>query len=615
MIHHQRKDGRICSWPGGCPTGPAEGVFTKQTHFGKTNPFALPGDGRAGPTVGPNAAGASRVVLEDASGGKLNSMRELVYVLDQGVVRIGTREQVSRKVHTRVYDTRDILRYVSHYRQLHARRPKPAQAWRPRMSPAGGFTFGGMEDAAGAPDGQPAPEPSEPAARTEPGPHTPHWELPSASGFKGPSSSLAGWRRPGRLPTRIVGRGPWEEASVDDLRETVEDIIMPDTWGTEAAMRSLAGLLVVTQTAEGHQGVSHLLDQIRRHLGTRLSQRPETAPPEDVPTRKTRQKLAARLPNVELREMSLEAAMEWLRQDAGLNIHVNWRELEVSGIKPGTRITLKLTDVTAGKALRIILEEVSGEFVGSRSEADFRIADGVVHVTTREVIARRALTRIYDVSDIAENPSGDGVEGGPGSELAALLEEHVPLYYSGDPRIRPLGDLLIATQTAEEHEAIQTLLDGIRAALHSRRLLESAAIATAAADPEAVFTATGQLAAWASDLLAAARDGKLSRFSSVKTAAAGGRRFARISGVWLNLSLSRKAKLYPVAARSPAGQAAVKAVPTIRECVELGPYVVVAVDDTAGMCLGPAGITDAKDKRAAGLFAALKESTPGKRSR
>ena len=59
---------------------------------------------------------------------------------------------------------------------------------------------------------------------------------------------------------------------------------------------------------------------------------------------------------------------------------------------------------------------------------------------------------------------------------------------------------------------------------------------------------------------------------------AGGRRFARIGGTWLELPLTRKANIHVVAIYSPAAKALSEAVPELEKCFALGRCVVVRID-------------------------------------
>lgn len=114
--------------------------------------------------------------------------------------------------------------------------------------------------------------------------------------------------------------------------------------------------------------------------------------------------------------------------------------------------------------------------------------------------------------------------------------------------------------------------------------------------PEALFTFDGRLNAWVVDLLAAARNGTLSKFSSVVVRPGGGRTFARIGGVWFDTSLSPQATIALIAPRSSAAASLARQCPQAKPCFAVGPYVIVAAPDAkTALCLDPAGVVDAED--------------------
>lgn len=133
--------------------------------------------------------------------------------------------------------------------------------------------------------------------------------------------------------------------------------------------------------------------------------------------------LNTRLPELRFDAVSLRDAIDFLRDTAGLNVHVNWQALEATGVAGDTQVSLNLRNVAARKALQMVLNEAAGD-----ATLTYYVADNVVHVTTRAEADRQHVTRIYPVGDLLveipnftnaptldiETGSGGGESGGGG---------------------------------------------------------------------------------------------------------------------------------------------------------------------------------------------------------
>ncbi len=94
----------------------------------------------------------------------------------------------------------------------------------------------------------------------------------------------------------------------------------------------------------------------------------------------------------------LSNVIEYLRNTTGLNFFVNWAALEAVGIERDTPITLRLSNVPAEQALRLVLAQA-----GSISELEpigFSIIEGIVTVSTERDLNRTTDTRVYDIRDL-----------------------------------------------------------------------------------------------------------------------------------------------------------------------------------------------------------------------
>jgi hypothetical protein len=107
--------------------------------------------------------------------------------------------------------------------------------------------------------------------------------------------------------------------------------------------------------------------------------------------------LETRLPSANLTNVSLVDAIDFLRDIAGVNITVDWKELAAINISKDAQINLQLHDVTAGKVLSLILSQA-----GPGDLLTYSIDDNVVQVTTRAVSDQQLITVVYYVTDLLQ---------------------------------------------------------------------------------------------------------------------------------------------------------------------------------------------------------------------
>jgi uncharacterized membrane protein YgcG len=105
------------------------------------------------------------------------------------------------------------------------------------------------------------------------------------------------------------------------------------------------------------------------------------------------------MPAVNLSNVSLKDAIDFVRDISGANVHVNWRALEAAGVTGDTTVNVRLRGVSLRKVLNLILSEASGG-VG----LTFYVDDGVVEVTTSEIADSMMYTIVYPVQDLLFEP-------------------------------------------------------------------------------------------------------------------------------------------------------------------------------------------------------------------
>ena len=113
-------------------------------------------------------------------------------------------------------------------------------------------------------------------------------------------------------------------------------------------------------------------------------------------TRPSMPGLYRRIPEVDLRNVPLEDAIERLRTASGLNIVVQWNALERLGLDRETPITLKLRDVSVLAVARAMLQSR----IITLGRPICLIDENVVILTAGMDSTGFAETHVYDVGDI-----------------------------------------------------------------------------------------------------------------------------------------------------------------------------------------------------------------------
>jgi hypothetical protein len=109
----------------------------------------------------------------------------------------------------------------------------------------------------------------------------------------------------------------------------------------------------------------------------------------------TNRQLDATLPELRLDGVALSDAIDFLRDVSDANIVVNWKALEEAGVSRDASVTLHLRNITLRKAMQLVLSEASGG-----DKLSFTLDQGVVEITTRELVDQKMFTCIYPVDDL-----------------------------------------------------------------------------------------------------------------------------------------------------------------------------------------------------------------------
>lgn len=108
-----------------------------------------------------------------------------------------------------------------------------------------------------------------------------------------------------------------------------------------------------------------------------------------------RYQLNASLPEVKFDGVALGDALDFLRDVSGINMTVNWKALEAAGVTKDMPVTLRLRNISARKALEMVLDGAAGS-----DKLTYDVDEGVVEVTTKELADQRMITKVYPIEDL-----------------------------------------------------------------------------------------------------------------------------------------------------------------------------------------------------------------------
>jgi uncharacterized membrane protein YgcG len=105
--------------------------------------------------------------------------------------------------------------------------------------------------------------------------------------------------------------------------------------------------------------------------------------------------LDRKLPETKFTGVTFGDAVDYIRDVGGVNIHVNWKALELQNVTADTPVNIHLRSVSLRKVLTLLLSEASGS-----DTLTFFVDQGVVEITTRELADKKVYTKIYPVDDL-----------------------------------------------------------------------------------------------------------------------------------------------------------------------------------------------------------------------
>jgi hypothetical protein len=213
-----------------------------------------------------------------------------------------------------------------------------------------------------------------------------------------------------------------------------------------------------------------------------------SSPPASRPTTTaTTQPLDPVIPVAEFRGISMEKAVETLRDMTKVNIVVRWPTLKEAGVERSSPVDLRVTRLPLQRVLEL-LGDVGGAAAASNVELAAREDRGVVILSTRDDLESGGTTlRLYDVRDLVESdmavrsrvsisqaatmpttqPTPEERYGESLDQLNRVIEETIDPESWRDAggtigSIQDFNGMLIISHTPANHARIAKLLEELR---------------------------------------------------------------------------------------------------------------------------------------------------------
>ena len=139
--------------------------------------------------------------------------------------------------------------------------------------------------------------------------------------------------------------------------------------------------------------------------------------------------LHARLAEITVDEVAFDSVVDWLAEQSGLTIHVNWERLAEYGIARDKPVSLKARNLPLSQVLWLLMNQLAGSDV----KLAYRGSGTLLILSTEEDLGREMLTRVYDVRDLLDraprftnaariNPSEALQQGGNSGSASSIAD-------------------------------------------------------------------------------------------------------------------------------------------------------------------------------------------------
>jgi hypothetical protein len=156
---------------------------------------------------------------------------------------------------------------------------------------------------------------------------------------------------------------------------------------------------------------------------------------------------------LDFHESPLQTAIDFLKDKHSIEIQIDHKALEDSGMKGDTPVTRKVSGISLRSGLRLLL---------SRVDLTFLIRDEVLQITTKEVAEAELVTRTYPVADLTPGDKYDSLIETLTTTVAPQTWDEV----GGPGSLSPVkaSKCLVISQTQNVQDEVLQLLRSLRAA-------------------------------------------------------------------------------------------------------------------------------------------------------
>lgn len=103
--------------------------------------------------------------------------------------------------------------------------------------------------------------------------------------------------------------------------------------------------------------------------------------------------------DLDFKNVPLSEVLGFIRTWSEVNMDINWKSLEPSGIAADLAITLQAKGVSPGRALDLVLAQANGN-KGKFERAYWVLSDGVVTIASGSALNNDIIVHVYDVRDL-----------------------------------------------------------------------------------------------------------------------------------------------------------------------------------------------------------------------
>ena len=128
-----------------------------------------------------------------------------------------------------------------------------------------------------------------------------------------------------------------------------------------------------------------------------------SAAEDTAANRVARERLEENMAVISADNTALEKVLNFIRDNMGANIFVNWPALQTAGIDRNTPVSVNLKEVPYRKVLTTILAQVGG----GTANLSYTIDDGIITISTKDDLSSQKyqLVRVFDVRDMLVQPN------------------------------------------------------------------------------------------------------------------------------------------------------------------------------------------------------------------